>query len=135
MKYITGLHALNIRCKLDTGGDIRSARLDWVHPYTRESEDSIFEEYGIEKNKTIPGSEKTFCVANHIRALLDILEEGKFSLAKGMRNYYICNSYYDKEIFGKVLQLRETTHWDAIDRFMEEEYHIRWLIYKQEQKA
>jgi len=47
MQYITGIHALNIPCSLDTTGDWHSSWIQWKHPRIRDTEDSIFGEYGL----------------------------------------------------------------------------------------
>jgi hypothetical protein len=57
----------------------------------RESADSVFGENGIEGDKAIPLHSERYHVANHIHALLDLLELGRFSVAQGMNDDYICN--------------------------------------------
>jgi hypothetical protein len=99
----------------------------------RDSEGSVFGDYGIGRGIAVPEHDGVFNVANHIRALLDLLELGKFSLAQGMNEDYICNGDYTEEVFGKVLRLRATPHWDEIDRFMGYEYYSAWLDYKKGQ--
>lgn len=131
MEYISGIHALNLNCGLLTCGDWHQSGIQWHTPYTLESSDSIFGDYGIEFGKRIPESDGTFMVANHIRALLDLLEQGKFSLAQGMRDDFICNADYTNEIFEKVWALRGMSHWDEIDRFMGKEYFAEWLDFKE----
>jgi len=54
MKYITGIHALNLSCELETCGDWHQSAIQWVHPTILESIGSIFGDYGIEHNKPIP---------------------------------------------------------------------------------
>ena len=132
MKYITGIHALNLPCSLLTCGDWHSPALQWERPRFRESKHSIFGEYGIEQCSNVPEHEGTFAVANHIRALLDLLDEGNFSVAQGMNNDYICNDDYTDEIFDKVSRMRILPHWSDIDRFMGSEYYGKWLDYKKE---
>ncbi len=131
MKYISGIHALNLPCELETCGDWHTSALQWQKPFMRESNGSLFGDYGIEKNKTIPEHESRYYAANHIRALLDLLEEGRFSVAQGMRDDFICNDRYDEEIFAKVWMLRGTPNWENIDRFMQKEYYRKWRNYKE----
>ncbi len=50
---------------------------------------------------------KKFNVANHIRALLDLLYIGNFTVAQDMNKDLICNPKYDKEIFDKVIMMKE----------------------------
>lgn len=100
MLYITGQHALNIPCSLLTCGDWHQSGIQWKHPFFRESADSVFAEYGIEQNIPIPEHTAKYNVANHIRALLDLLELGKFSLAQGMNKDFICNDAYSDTCSG-----------------------------------
>lgn len=130
MLYISGIHALNLSCELETCGDWHQSAIQWVNIPLLESEGSIFGDYGIELNKKVPEHIETFAVANHIRALLDLLVAGKFSIAQGMKNDYICNDKYTEEIFEKVLLLKNNKNWNEIDNFMEKEYLSQWYNYK-----
>ncbi len=131
MEYITGVHALNLNCALDTCGDWHQSAIQWERPTTRLTEDSVFGEYGIETGVHIPEhGQKTYAAANHIRALLDLLVEGKFTLAQGMRDDFICNDAYNEEIFRKVLLLRDKENWKKIDDFMCREYRMAWIRFK-----
>jgi len=129
MQYITGMHALNLRCSLLTCGDWHAPSVNWEKPTYRLTEESVFGEYGIEY-KEFPKHEGTHAVANHIRALLDLLEIGNFGLAQGMNKDFICNDDYNEEIFDKVLLMRELPHWDDIDRFTGKEYGSKWLRFR-----
>lgn len=91
MKYITGQHALNLPCSLMTSGDWHQSALQWEFPFCRDSRDSVFGDYGIEHKGT-------YDVANHIRALLDLLEMGRFTAAQGMNKDYICNDKYTGQL-------------------------------------
>lgn len=66
MKYITGIHALNLRCSLETCGDWHQPGIQWKNLTIRESEDSVFGDYGIEDNSLVPDHPGTHKVANHI---------------------------------------------------------------------
>ena len=102
MKYITGMHALNLPCPLLTTGDWHHDSLDWNNPMIRDSNCSLWGRYGIYKNQSLC-SRKICYVVNHIRAVLDYLFEGNFAMAQGMKNDYICNDEYTLEIFQKSL--------------------------------
>lgn len=130
MKYISLIHALNLPCKLDTCGDWHCSALQWKKPNILDTEDSIFGEYGIEKNRTIPEHIGKYNVANHIRALLDLLYIGNFTVAQGMNEEFICNPKYDIEIFSQVIKMIEIPHWEDIDEFMTKEYLRKWVNYK-----
>ena len=131
MQYITGVHALNLPCMLDTCGDWHQSAIQWDVPQLRESEGSFFGEYGLEKDHVIPEHNTLFVVANTIRALLDLLVERNYALAQGMNDDFICNSKYDNEVFSKVSEMRVLSYWDEIDRFMCREYRTKWLKYKE----
>ena len=130
MRYVTGIHALNIPCSLDTCGDWHQFSIQWDKPRLRESIGSFFGDYGIEKGVKILGSEAEYNVANHIRALLDLLEEGNFSIAQGMKEDFICNDSYTNEIFSKISMMTSLPKWNEIDRFMTKEYYSEWSNFK-----
>ena len=130
MRYITGIHALNLPCSLLTCGDWHCSALQWEKPGFRNSEDSVFGDYGIEQCSVVPENEGTFAIANHIRALLDLLEIGNYCEAQGMNNNFIGNDDYTDEVFGKVVLLSALPHWSEIDGFMGSEYYGKWLAYK-----
>ena len=134
MKYISGIHALNISCELLTCGDWHQSGIQWSNLRLLESDGSLYGDYGIEKDKTIPEHEELFNVANHIRALLDLLIQGNFSTAQGFNDDYICNEMYDEEVFDKVSVLRVNDNWEEIDRFMGREYYSKWLDYKESEE-
>ena len=129
MIYLSGIHALNLPCRLNTCGDWHCSALKWKDLTLLNSDNSIYKEYGIEPDRTIPEHNGSYYVANHIRAILDLLEMGAFPLAQGMRDDFICTSEYDDEIFGKVLLLNKLPHWKQIDAFMRKEYYMKWVNY------
>lgn len=135
MKYISGIHALNLPCGLQTCGDWHTSSIQWDFPTLAESAGSILGDYGIEFGKKIPQHQERYAVANHIRALLDLIQNGQFELAQGMRKDYICNEAYTEELFEKVFSLRENGKWDEIDRFMHKEYGRRWRVWKNGRKS
>lgn len=123
MLYLTNLHALNLPCLLDTCGDWHTSALDWNKLHLKNSEDSIFGDYGIELNKAIPEHKERYNVANHIRAILDLLAEKKFSLISNFKDDFICNDSYTQEIFEKVYELLPN---NDIEAFMRKTYGRRW---------
>lgn len=132
MKYVSLIHALNLSCKLETCGDWHCSAIQWERPHILESNNSIWGDYGIETNRKIPDHDGIYNVANHIRALLDLLYVGNFSVAQGMKEDFICNDKYNKEIFDKVIMMSFLPHWDKIDVFMKKEYGRQWMNYKKE---
>jgi hypothetical protein len=131
MTYVTGIHALNLNCSLETCGDWHQSALAWRDVTLAQSEESIFGDWGIELNKHIPEHEETYSVANHIRACLDLISEGKFDVAQGMRENFICNEEYNQIIFEKVALMVKIPHWEEIDKFIESEYMMQWIYYKE----
>lgn len=126
MHYISGLYALNIPCKLRTFGDWHYYSLNWDDIPLWNSGESPWGEYGIETNRFIGGYDKPFNVANHIRAVLDLIRTGQFTLLQGMRRELISNDSYNKEIFEKVVMLKEQENWISIHQFMCGEYKFIW---------
>lgn len=99
--------------------------LQWDHPTVRESVGSFFGDYGIEDCAAVPGHPGTFKAANYIRALLGLISEGRFALAQGMQNDFLCNDDLDQEVFSKVFELCRTEGWLTVNRFMGREYGMR----------
>lgn len=134
MKYLSGVHALNVECELETSGDWHQSCIRWdvINDRLKESDDSVFGDYGIEQDKVLKflDDKPVYNVANHIRACLDLIADGNFALAQGMRDDFICTDIYDDEIFDKVTLLRSSELWNKIDKFMGKEYMMRWLNYK-----
>ena len=66
----------------------------------------LFKDWEIEPDHKIPDHpNKTYYVANHIRALLDLLELGNFTVAQGMKDDFICTDEYDEILFKKLSQM------------------------------
>ncbi len=130
MKYLSGIHALNLNCSLDTCGDWHRSALKWENLDWRESDGSLWGEYGLEENSHIPNHPGTYKAANHIRALLDLLFDGNTAAAQGMRDSYIGNEKYTQEIFSKVQLMRNLPVWSEVDKFMGREYFRKWLDFK-----
>ena len=134
MKYISGLHALNIPCRLETTGDWHTLSLSWENIPLWETEDSPFGTQRIELHQSLMGKKGVFYVADHIRACLDMLQAGDFSNLQGMRHDYICTDIYDAAIFAAVWKFRSSAHWPSIDRFMEKEYRMKWVRFRKEKE-
>ena len=73
MKYISGVFALNIEDSLETCGDWHTSALDWNRIRLVESDNTIFKDYGIERDKKIPEHTGVYNVANTLRAVLDLM--------------------------------------------------------------
>ena len=127
MEYITGIYALNLPCSLNTSGDWHRTAIKWELLKFRESRESVFGEYGIETCSCVPFHPGTHYVANHLRACLDLIEVGNFSLAQGMRDDYLCDNTLDQEVFEHILQLKDSERWEKVVRFMGMEYDTSWL--------
>ena len=113
MQYITGLYALNIPCKLNTSGDWHRGSLDWDNPTTKESTNSIFGDWGLEPYRD------TY-KANHLRAILDIMEDGeKLPLIDNFHSDFISSSEYDEIFKEKVSLLKDVPHWREVECLMD----------------
>ena len=135
MKYLTGMFALNTPCPLDTTGDWHRLCYDWSNPEYAESDESLWGTYGIYFNENIPMLGTGGYVADHIRALLDMLSQGRFLEAQGMRNDYICNDSYNEIIFSKVIMLINNTNWDGVNAFMHREYPRKWRMFLKDKEV
>lgn len=133
MKYLSGVLALNIhRPSDDTDGDWHETSIDWqdIDNSFKDTKGSVFKDYGVIKN--IKHLDKIFNVANHVRACLDLIDELDFEPVGQMRDAYINNEKYTKEIFDKIYSLKvlkNTDDWSRIDKFMLNEYTIDWYNY------
>lgn len=136
MKYITGVFALNI-LDTDTGtpGDWHASCLDWDHPQILDTNESIFETWGVYKNERCPTDITNNIVANNLRACADLVEHGCFEPVRGMRRDYIDDESYTEEFLSHIWELRNRPNWNAIDQFMGEEYTMSWLNWKSEHET
>lgn len=138
MEYITGMFALNIPCALGTTGDWHRSSLPWNKVEVRDSNKSVLKDLGIEKGKYIEELGTLQNVADHIRACADLLDEGRYSLASGMRLDYFDNDKDISEIlFDYVYRLKAVKNehdWQDISRVMEKDYMLRWLKFMKEKE-
>lgn len=133
MQYLSLTQALNIRDPNDlTDGDWHWGALDWTHLTLLESDGSLWGDYGISRNQVVPHApgKPHMNVANHVRALLDMLSLGQFPQASGMRDDFIDNEDLNPEIFYQVSKMRSMKTWPQIDAFMQQEYLGEWRRYK-----
>lgn len=135
MKYLTGIHALNLECPLPTGGDWHTSALRWKDITIADTDEMFFGDYGITIGVPIPKHYGPYAVADHIRALLDLLQWGDYAEAQGMNNDFICNSDYDLEVLQKVWAMRVLPNWGQIDAFMGKEYLMKWVWFKEHKKG
>ena len=133
MLYVSGVYALNLPCKLDLQGDWHMSALDWNKVTFLNSADSIYKDYGIEQSYS-NSLVNLYNVnkANYIRACLDLLEQGKFSLLNTFMHKWLDTD--DKkllsEIFSQVSKLSTSDKWSEIDDFMCHEYMMKWVRFK-----
>lgn len=126
MEYITGIHALNIENSLNTCGDWHTSALKWQNIEVLESTKSIFGNWGIEQNKKIPEHKGFYNVANDLRAILDMLEQGRVRYLKGFYNDFIGTDEYNTEFFKKVILLKDSKYWNEINHLMKMEFMWEW---------
>ena len=129
MEYVTGIYALNMPCSLGTPGDWHGACCAWDNVPLRDTADSVFGDWGIESAVTPIGE----CVnaANHMRACLDLMEEGFSPMCQGMKNDYFDALVDDEAVFEKVVLLESSPYWEQIDSFMCKEYMLSWIDFKE----
>ena len=81
----------------------------------RYSEQSVFFiNTDIEGKQKPPFHKKHYFVANHIRAVLDLLSSDQLILAQGMRRNFKCTAEYGLEIFEKVYLLKNSHNLEDI---------------------
>lgn len=132
MLYITGLQALNLPCSLNTTGDWHTSSIQWDKLHFVESDKSLFQEYGIEICNKIPDNDGQFYVANHIRAILDLLADKKFDILGNFKDDFICNEEYTEELFYQVKKLLPDKE---ISDYLHKIYGRRWRIWIGEQST
>lgn len=130
MQYITGVFALNLPSPDGTPGDWHFSALDWQHIQPCDSSDSVFGDWGLHV-ADVPDQGKML-VASHVRACLDLIEQGNFGTVQGMREDFLCDDTITPLVFSKVKLLRESPHWQKIDAFMGREYRCQWLDFKRQ---
>lgn len=127
MLYLSGVHALNIENTLNTCGDWHTSALDWSNIKLADSSNSVFREWGIEMNKSIPEHTELYNVADDLRAILDLMQkEENLGYLKGFRDDFICTDEYNDIFFQKVFLLRNLKHWADINSLMEREFMFEW---------
>lgn len=133
MLYLSGIHALNIENSLNTCGDWHTSALDWSNIKLEDSSNSVFEDWGIELNKSIPEHTELYNVANDLRAILDLMQkEENLGYLKGFRDDFICTDEYNDIFFQKVILLRNLKHWHNIDELMQREFMFEWQNFLKE---
>ena len=133
MKYVTGIYALNLPSPDGTPGDWHFSALNWNKALMADSSKSPFGEWGLHI-VDVP-HHGNMPVASHIRACLDLIEQGNFGTAQGMRDNFIDNDSYTLTIFSKVAQLCNNPRWDEIDSFMGKEYRCQWLDFAEHMES
>lgn len=133
MLYLSGVHALNIENTLNTCGDWHTSALDWSNIKLADSSNSVFEDWGIEMNKSIPEHTELYNVADDLRAILDLMQkEENLGYLKGFRDDFICTDEYNDIFFQKVILLRNLKHWHNIDALMQREFMFEWQNFLRE---
>lgn len=128
MKYITRVQALNIEDSTECCGDWHQSSMNWSKLDLAESDDSMFGDWGIEVDKTVPEHNEHYNVANTLRAILDLLQNrDNLGYLKGFKDDFLCTDKYNQEFFEKVYELNDKVgHWKDIDRLMQLEFMWDW---------
>lgn len=132
MKYVTGVNALNFNCVRNAYGNCDAALSKLEGAEVKETEGSIYGEYGVLAFDGVPGYAGTLYVANMLRALLDLLVDGDFTSAEGARDTYIRNDAQSREFMEHVAELNGLVPWGPIDAFMRKEFMMDWIRFKME---
>ncbi|WEV72927.1 hypothetical protein [Bifidobacterium sp. ESL0790] len=70
-------------------------------------------------------------LAGHVRACLDLVEQGMYGAAQGTRDQFLDNPATTDAFMRQVWKLRRRRgQWPAIDWFMGHEYYGQWLDFK-----
>lgn len=126
---MTGIYGLNVpNFDLDTTGDWHASSLDWSKAEFKESDSSPLGLWGISQRivKPYPFCGKQMLVANHLRSLVDIIADGYFTLAGGMRRDYLGTDKYNQELFTALDLLQTDDNWEDINSFMCKEFGNEW---------
>lgn len=131
MRYISGTHALNIDNSLNTCGDWHITAIYWEDKYIdfKDTDKSLFGDWGIEYNKEIPLHTELYPVANDLRAVLDLMIDNRLRYIKGFRNDWFCTDEYNEIFFEQVIKLRELPQWKDINNLMKQEFMFEWDNY------
>lgn len=127
MQYITGLHALQCPCTLGTPGDTHHTSVDWTYPTLADTSTAFYKDYGVETDKEVARLSGNRNVANHIRAALDLLAQGKVNDLSGLKREILANDQLTPELFNKVIELHTENVWNRVSWFIGCEYGIEWL--------
>lgn len=126
MQYITGFHALNCHSSL-RAPDTLPVAVDWTYPEIADTETAFFKDFSIETNKEIPYLTGTHNVANPIRAVLDLVIQGKEKELTGLKHKILANDLLTEELFNKVIELQAQNLWNDVSWSIGCEYGIEWL--------
>lgn len=146
MRYISGIHALNLNHGGATGGDWHASALRWENICTLDTANMALGSWGVLRNRLVHLPERGLAsaangeaarelvlvcanVASHERACLDMLELGRFAQVKGMRRDFICNESLTQGILEHAFELRKCNNWAQIDQFLRLEYGLDWIIF------
>lgn len=134
MKYVSGLPALGMPCERQSVGIWNVSKVEFLdnfETHLRDTDDSPFKDYGIEKNRIV--RKREYCVynvADHVRVYLDYLYECKFEELRGLFHFAIKDLKCRSDIFMMTFyRLKELPIWDSVNMFMTEEFGNAWESY------
>lgn len=128
MQYLTGRAALNIVCQLNTMGDWHSTSIDWNNCKYNDTEESIYGDWGLEEGNH-PITNESIVKANHIRAILDIMEgttTTSIDWLYGFHYDFLSTNEYDDILIEKVLMLKDNPRWPGINKLMSKTLPLKW---------
>ena len=122
--FKSGKFALNIPCSLKTAGDWHHTSFPVAKATLYDTNNNIYNDYGIEKH-VINGIE--YNVANHIRAILDLILNNEFGYLKGFKDDFLVVDDYNTTLFELVYRLKNSKYWDEINKLMKDEFMLEWI--------
>jgi transcriptional regulator with XRE-family HTH domain len=141
VKYLSMMYAFNTRPKTltKTFGDWHQFNYfyDLKDTDLIKIGDNPLGAWGIDNSVQTPkynNTKQRYKVANHLRALLDLLYYQRLPKAKEALADFIGTDEYDLLIFEKVALFKTLPHWAKIDNLMDDHFTTKWRKYKRDHK-
>lgn len=131
MKYLSGIHALNVPCEEYGNMDWHRGSLDWSKEYLLEnnklleSEKSILKEWQINREIQIVGFQDKVKVASIVRAICDMILNKEFTYIEGVKNYLCLEKQQVEDICYKIKEVYNED--EEIEEYMGYNFTIFWM--------
>jgi hypothetical protein len=127
MKYISGIETLNLHYpNQKTPGDWHGPSVDFMNPKWYDTSDSIFNDFDLEL-RVFPNINFKVYVANHVRACLDSICDGQYSVISGMKTTLIDDDYSNNLFLNKYLELINTKCFNESFKYVLREYKMDFI--------